>query len=303
MRLKNIAALACLALGLSSLTGSADAAPVTWNIVSSASSISLAIPNQTVTLTSTSSIVSGVFGTSLTFSMRAANPGTGSWSSTTAWTIGNRQNISGTIESDTDFTSNIQFLAGSNIDGIDSGSYAPLADGSAGTASADFGTHIFADAGLLQGGGFNLDLAFRNALYDLLSGSIPVAGGEFAANQMDFGVDNADLSYRARNGFGVAGSTFVGSIGSGAVNIGGLSTDNINGGNGNISVVGSLATLTLPITQTLVVPVDGLWDFELIVSGNIVATAVVPEPATVGMLAVGMAALTPLAVRRWRKRE
>jgi len=52
MRMKLRAGLALLAVGLIGLTGSANAAPISWFIVSSASIISLAIPNQTLTITS-----------------------------------------------------------------------------------------------------------------------------------------------------------------------------------------------------------------------------------------------------------
>lgn len=303
MRKRISAALACLAAGVIGLTGSANAAPVTWNIVSSASTISLAIPNQTLTVTSSSSIVSGVIGTSLTVSLRALNPGTASGSTPTGWTIGNKQNIQGTLDTNTDFTSSIQFLNTSSISGIDSGSYAPLADGSAGTASADFGTRIFAGIGFL--GTLNLDMAIRNVLYELNSGTLGVTGGNFAANGTDFGLDAANIAYRARNGGGLAGGSLVGLVGSGAASVGGLSTDNTNGGNGTIAVVGPNATLTLPITQQLAIPLDsgGLLTFKLNISGTVVATAVVPEPATMGMMALGLAMLAPAAVRRWKKRS
>ena len=69
-------------------------------------------------------------------------------------------------------------------------------------------------------------------------------------------------------------------------------------------VGGDLATLTIPIVQTLNIRLDNenLAIVQINVTGTIVATAIVPEPATIGMLAVGMAMLAPVAVRRWRKR-
>jgi len=97
----------------------------------------------------------------------------------------------------------------------------------------DFGTRIFAGAGLL--GTLNIDLAFRNVLYNLVSGVIPITLGSFAANQTDFGIDNADLAFKSRNGGGLAGSSFVGLVGSGAANIGGFGTNN-TAGNGSIVV-------------------------------------------------------------------
>ena len=294
---------------------SAHAAPISWSIVSSASSISLAIPNQTLTITSSSSIASGLVGTSLTVSIRALNPGTASASTPTGWTIGNTQNVSGVLQTDTDFDTFIKFLSVQDppnsdltvIDGINSGDYAPLADGSAGTAPGDFGTRIYAGAGAVLGG-LNLDFAFRNILYALSSTSaIPIDGlDQFAASSTDFGVDSANLAYRGRNGFGLGGSTFVGLIGSGAATIDALSTSNA-AGNGSLVVTpkfgGDLATLTIPITQTLAIPLDsdGLLVFKLNVSGSIVATAIVPEPGTFALLGVGLAMLAPVAVRRYRR--
>ena len=237
MRIKISVVVACLALGLVSPTNSAKAAPISWNIVSSASSISLAIPNQTLTITSSSSIVSGVLGTSLTVSLRALNPSTGTDSIPTGWTIGNSQNVAGVLQTDTDFQSYIKFLDQlpstdpTLINGIDSGSYAPLADGSAGTASGDFGAHIYAGAGITLGG-LNLDLAFRNALYLLNSGVVGTSGvlnnHTFAASDTNFGM-GANVAYRSRNGFGLGGSAFVGLLGSGAQTLNAVSTNNTAG--------------------------------------------------------------------------
>jgi hypothetical protein len=315
MQIRKCGLIALLAVSGIVASGSAHAAPISWKIVSSASSISLAIPNQTLTITSTASISPPLVGTSISVSMRALNPGTGTASTPTGWTIGNVENIFGTLQTDTDFQSFIKFLDvqdppnsdPTTIDGIDSGSYAPLADGSPGTALGDFGTRIFAGNPV---GVLNLDFAFRNMLYDLTSGVIGTSGSlnnhTFPASSTFFGVENADLAFRARNGGGLAGSAFVGLIGSGSANIGGFGTDN-TAGNGSIVVTpqvgGDLAVLTIPITQTLLIPLDsdGLLVFKLNVSGTIVATAIVPEPATVGMLALGLAMLAPVAIRRRRR--
>ena len=314
MRWKNIAALSILAAGL--IGGSVKAAPISWNIVSTASSISLAIPNQTFTITSSATIQEPLFGTSLTVTMRALNPGTGASSAPTGWTIGNKQNVSGMLQTDTDFQSYIKFLdvpdtAPNLINGIDSGVYAPLPNGSAGTASGDFGTRLFTGAGL--GGNWNLDMALRSVLYELTSDTIATSGTlnnhTFAASDTDFSLDNADIAYRSRNGGGLGGAIFLESIGSGAANVSGLTTDN-TAGNGSMIVTetpgGYLATLTVPITQSFFLSYpfrDEEIRFKVNLTGTIVATAIVPEPATSTLLAVGMAMLVPMAARRWRKRE
>lgn len=316
MRWKFSAALAILLAGAVSQSDSVNAAPVSWNIVSSASSISLAIPTQTAIVTSSSAIINGVVGTSFTVSIRALNPGTGASSAPTGWTIGNKQNVSGMLQTDTDFQSYIKFLdvpdtAPNLINGIDSGVYAPLADGSAGTASGDFGTRLYSNQSAIAS--WNLDYALRNVLYELTSDTIATSGTlnnhTFAASDTDFGFNNADIAFRSRNPGGAIGSSLIGYIGSGATNVNGLTTDN-TAGNGSMIVTmtpgGQLATLTVPITQSFFLSYpfgDEEYRFKVNLTGTIVATAIVPEPATSALLAVGMAMLVPMAVRRWRKRK
>ncbi|MBL9125393.1 MAG: PEP-CTERM sorting domain-containing protein [Planctomycetaceae bacterium] len=305
-----LSALAACALAAS---GTATAAPITWNIVSSASSVSFAIPNQTFTLTSSSSIASGLIGTSLSISLRALNPNSAASGSTpTGWTIGNKQNVSGYFATDTDFVSSIKFLNGPGanfIDGIDSGNFSPLPDGSEpGTASADIATRLYIGAGILIGG-LNLDLAFRNMLYDVSSGVIPVSSGSFNSNLASFGNLDSDIAYKARNGFGLGGGTFVDLIGSGyATELGGASTTSTGAAPGTIVVTpkigGDVAKLTLPFNIPINMALDeeGLLTLKLNVTGTLVATAIVPEPTTYALLAIGMSCMAPAAIRRWRRR-
>ncbi len=313
MRWKNIAALAILAASLIGLTGSAAAAPVNWNIISSASTIALAIPDQTLTITSSASIADGVVGTSLSIAVRALNPGTASGSAPAGWTVGNKQNVSGVLQTDTNLLGNIKFLqaqeppdnAPTIIDGITSGSYSPLEDGGPGSMPGDFATRLYFSSGPSIGG-LNIDLAFRNILYSLVSGNIPMLDGEFAANQTAFGIDNGDMAYRGRSGIGPAGPAFVALVGSGSVDIGGISSSNTSALPGTYELAPGLTpTLTVPISQSLSIPLDpnGALMLNVNVLGTIVAIHPVPEPAALGLLAVGVAMLAPVTVRRWRRRE
>lgn len=294
-------------------SGTVTAAPISWNIVSSASSVSFAIPNQTLTITSSSSIASGLIGTSLSISLRALNPNSAASGSTpTGWTIGNKQNVTGTFATDTDLTSSIKFLNGPGanyIEGIDTGNWSPLADGSEpGTASADIATRLYIGAGILLGG-LNLDLVFRNVLYDVSSGVIPISSGSFNSNPVSFGTLTEDVAYKGRSGFGLGGSTFVGLVGSGAaLDVGGASTTSTGASPGSIVITpkvgGNIAKLTLPFNIPLSYALDteGLLTLKMNVSGTLVATAIVPEPSTYALLAIGLSCLAPTVTRRIRRR-
>lgn len=318
MNCRKCVALACVAAGVLLASSKASAVPVTWTVVSSASSISLSMPNQTITITSSSPFTSSFTGlTSISVSFRALNPGTASASTPTGWTIGNKQNVSGYFATDTDYISSIKFLGGAQnitkVDGIDSGSYAPLADGSPGTASADFGVRIFGGGTVLIffSGTANVDVAFRDMIYDATSGVIPIAGGSFDSNLVTTGsYAGADLAYRARDGGGTLGSTFVGLIGSGAATLPATGTLSSGAAAGSIVITpkvgGDIATLTLPIKIPVEIPLDddGLVKFKANITGTLVGTLVVPEPTAWMLAAVGLAMLSPLAVmRRLKKRR
>jgi hypothetical protein len=76
----------------------------------------------------------------------------------------------------------------------------------------------------------------------------------------------------------------------------------------NTSTGGTLldlgGTLELTIPVSVIVPVDvGGFILSAVLTGQIVATAVVPEPGTVALLAIGGVALVPLVARRGRRRR
>ena len=248
--------------------------------------------------------------------LQAFNPNSAATATTpTGWTIGNKQNLSGSFSTDTDFVTSIKFLGGpggNQISGIDSGSYSPLADGSEpGTALADIAARLRVGVqSPTTVGGWNMDLALRNVLYSLESGVLPVTLGSFDSNLVSSGLLSEDIAYRGRNGFGVFGGILTGLVGSGTeTSAAGDSAASVGASAGSVVVVttpeGSVATLTVPFNVPITLDVQaGGFSLPIIhmnLTGTIVGAAMVPEPATVGMLAVGMAMLVPIAVRRWRR--
>jgi len=300
------------------LAGTASAAPVTWNIVSSASNVKLAIPNQVITITSSTPITAGV--TSFTVSVRALNPistatGTNNpgftGTNSTGWNSGNSQKIDGTLLTNFDpGLGTIQFLntPGTGlINGIDSGAYQPQSGGLAGTQSADYGTRIYVNNTLLfvLASNFSTDVAIRDVLYSLSSGVLPITGGAVNTAGVAFGTENgSEISFRARDGGGVLGATLAGAIPPGSSDLGPLAGVNTAAGGTVVNTGGNDYKLTVPILIPISIPLDdsGLLVFKATITGTVVATATVPEPATFAMLGIGMAALAPVAVRRFRKR-
>jgi len=277
----------------------ARGAVVSWHIVSSVSSVTLTIPNSTLTLTSTGGIT-GSAVTSATVTFRILNPGTGTTSTPTAWTIGNKQYLEGSLNSITDFSSSIQFLAPSSyIRGIDSGSYQPLADGSAGITLGGFGMRVFGGFQSIFGT-FNADVAIRNAMYALTSSSLPVDGlGQFPLNSgLQFGLDSADVAHRTRNVGGLFGSYFLGNLSSGAASLSSQVTSN-NATSGLVIGSPSWGQLTIPINVPVQISLDadGMYMLNGNLTGSIYAVCM-PEPSTYAMLAIGLAMLGPTLLRR-----
>ena len=252
-------------------------------------------------------------GTSMTVTLRALNPNSAASASTpTGWTSGNSQNISGHFATDTDFVSSIKFLNAPGaklIEGIDSVLFSPLSDGSEpGTASADFATRLYIGSGALIGG-WNMELAFRNVLYDISSGAIAISSGAFASNSVSIGTLSENLAYKSRSPFGLGGATFVGLFGSGsATNVEGTSTNSVGAADGSISLTpkvgGDVATLFLPFNIPITYALDsaGLLNLKMNLTGTLVATAIVPEPATYALLTIGMSCLVPAVLSKWRRR-
>ncbi len=302
MRMKMCAVLACLAAGALVVGDTAKAAPVTWTIVSSASTIKLSIPDGQ-TISATFAPVVGISSAVVTLRARnqtGATTGTGS-----SWTIGSTTNIEGDFLTDTDFTSSIEFLNSpfDDYDATISGSYNPQLGSpppnNALTDPGDYGVRIIASVSLL-GGLVKLNdpvfAALRDIMMQASSGAIAVTAGSFPASSMLVGVESGSLAYRGSG-------TLGGVVGSGLVALPSGTASNSKAGSGSIGIVGPLATLTYPVNAPLSFTLGPGLSFSANITGTIVATAIIPEPTTYALLGVGMAMLAPMAVRRYRKRR
>lgn len=283
MRIQKSLVVAC-AVVAALATSAANAANISWTIVSSASSITLSLPTATIS-------TSG-----LNVSLYPRNQGTtGSGGS---WSVGNKQNLAGYISTDTDFTSYVDFLEGlgaQNFQALETGAVAPLANGDTGTAPAAYGLRIHARAlfGITTG---DISAAIRDVELGLNSPSLTVTAGSFAASGINVGIDTASLAYR---GVGTIGDL----IGSGSASIDNLVSANSKAGAGSIADLGgNLRQITIPVNIPVLIDLEGVV-LNGTAIGQIVAIAVVPEPSTYAMMGIGLSMLAPMAVRRLRKRR
>jgi len=301
LRLTSLAAAAAVLLGASY----AQAGLVTWTIVSSASAVSLGIPDQALNLNGTNATV------------RIRNQG----GSSNTWNIGNKASLAGTFDTQYQDGSSIQFLFGADsITSLNSGNYRPnpAAFNAANTNTANpdgqfqnttsaagvYGSRIRASVSILT-----LDLAYIN-LYDVTSdiGSpslaltgVPAVLQTFAANGIDqFGIQAATIALDGLN----------------ALLVGQLLPDTFTGFTAVYSANGSLglATITapspildptlrrmsIPILVSATTDLDGT-PLTINTTGTIVAEAHVPEPSTLLMAGVGLVALGYHARRKLRR--
>jgi hypothetical protein len=169
---------------------------------------------------------------------------------------------SGTI--DADYTgSTIQFNS-AGADAAINGTWQPLPGGGAGSAPADYGATqpMFSVFG-----------AGRNIVFNITSGVIVVSAGNFDASQLTISPTTGDLDYRSI--LGGASTDLSGLFGSNAATA------------GNISIVGGIATLTIPVQITETLSLNSTNDTTITLAGNIVATAVVPEGSISSLLIAG----------------
>jgi hypothetical protein len=187
-----------------------------------------------------------------------------------------------TVDVDNPFAPTTIQALGSNATAAISGNWLPQAGG--GPAPGNPGVAQPANYGVLvTAGALSAYGAGRNIVFDITSGVEPVVAGAFASNQT-LTFDTGQFAVNTP----LAG-------GNDELDLSGISTPNAAAASSYI-VVGSLATLTIPISGTVV---DG--DLTTIYTGLLVATARVPEPASAvvaGTLAIGLIGFS--AIRRWR---
>ena len=159
---------------------------------------------------------------------------------------------------------NLAFLSGSVIDANTNGNWQPLANGSDGSAAADYGGKatflIF----------ITVNFAGRNLVAGLTSGALPIdAGGHFDLSTTNLTFSNGSIAYRSSTGDPAASSSIVGK--SGALT-----------GSGSLSslVQGSLTTetLTLPVNSSFLLQPDDATTINLTLTGQLVATSTFVTP-------------------------
>jgi hypothetical protein len=169
----------------------------------------------------------------------------------------------GTIKTDRS-ASGISFLAGSTIDANTNGNWKPLADGSDGSATADYGGKatflIFV----------TVNFAGRNLVAGLNSGLLPVdVSGHFDLSTATVAFASGDLAYRSSTGSPVGSASIAGK-------------------NGSLSGTGTLSslvqgtqtteTLSLPVSSTFVLQPDASTTINLTLTGQLVATSTFTTP-------------------------
>ncbi|HEY1598207.1 MAG TPA: PEP-CTERM sorting domain-containing protein [Pirellulales bacterium] len=187
--------------------------------------------------------------------------------------------LSGTLNADVT-ASTIQFLTTDNLQfGLQAVSQSPLIDGTTGSSPAQYGLNVDI-AGV--GGGV---VAARNYVADVTSGVIPVSAGAFDATKLVLTLTPGSISSYNLTFFGsTAAGFFTGSNpGNNALS------------NGTLTQVGGLETLTASVSVVAPTTVEGV-TFLGVFTGQIVATATVPEPASV--LLAGLAVGTLWLFRR-----
>jgi hypothetical protein len=267
---------------------------VSWNVESAQSQLRLAIPDQSSLLD----------GSPVPIRMRNQTGGTISWST------GTLANVGGSLLTDYQegLSSSIEFLSGGvgDLVGIDSGSYRPsLAAYAGGTTNSD---------GSASGGSFT-GAAAAPAVYGgrirATVSLVTVDAGFFSFNDLSYGLTSNPLAINPGTGTFAAMGTQFGIL-SGLLGIdlqsvllAALLPDSImalpNTLGLNSAGVGRITSpdpINQPLLRQLSLPIQvpffinfGEVPLQATLSGNLVATAIVPEPGTWALMGVGLTAL------------
>lgn len=284
-RLAVLAACVCFAVPSVSSAGL-----VGWDIDPSQSSFKLTIPDQTVTL-----------GT-ITATMRLRNQNNAAWTTNSA-------PVDGLLATDVGAgISSVEFLAGqSSLFGVNTGSYRPnpaayatnVTDtiNTAGTftntssAAGVFAARVNASVSILTlNTGY---IMFDNVTYDLSSLVTAVTGTTFAANAVNLGILDSRVGFDGIN-TGLAGQV----VGDALAYTGPISAANSGAGLGSIvDLGGNQYRITIPINMPVAVSLSGV-NLNATATGVLVGYAFIPEPATLALLAAGIAGIAIRARRR-----
>lgn len=190
--------------------------------------------------------------------------------------------------------SNIKFISTGNVQfAAQSSPVAPaFGGGYPGSAAGQYGL-LAQIPGAISGpgpGGTGL-IGARGFVGDATSGAIPLVGTTFDASQIvpDFTAGSLDYN------LSIFSTPYQGSL-----NVGGNAPNNELTG-GSLTNAGGIYTLTIPIFIESPVTVAGYTAYEQF-SGQVVATAAVPEPSTIVLGALGTVGLA-FAVVRGRRRS
>lgn len=297
-----LAAMAVLALSFTASRSSA--ALLSWTIDSTKSKLSIAIADTPINLD----------GTSLTIRIRNQTTGT---NGNNVWNIGNTAAIEGTLATDYTEGGAIEFLnnAIGAATGVNSGNYRPnaAAFNSANTNAenpdgqfqnnsqgpAVFAARARASLGLTLDAGY---LAFQDVSYDVVSGSLGLGGDPnttqtFDSSALDLGILQATI---ALDGLSII---IIGQpIPDGFTSLTNALATNTAAGGTIVNLGGDDRQLTIPVLLPLAYDLGDGIILTLNVTGQIVATATIPEPSTFMMAGVGLVSLGICARRRFRRR-
>lgn len=192
---------------------------------------------------------------------------------------------SGSLMADVTATT-IQFLDGGAMDAQDQ--LAPQQPRNGGTgftpaAAADYGFN--ADSFMTTG-----RVAFRGFVLDLTSGVLARSGTSVPSGQT-VAIEAGTVHYRWEG----LSSNEADSAGQGG------ETANNAAAAGTITTVGNIETLTIPINAPFALSVVGISDSQMTLTGQIVATRIIPEPSTASLF-TGVAAGACLLRRRHSRR-
>lgn len=290
---------ALLAVCAALVASPASASLVNWDVNPVQSSFKLTIPDQPVTL-----------GT-ITATMRLRNQ------NNTAWTQ-NSAPVDGLLATDIGAgISSVEFLGGaSSLTGVTTGTYRPNpaayntavtdATNTAGTftnttsALGVYAARVNAFFLININAGY---ISFTDVSYDVDSPVLAVTGTSFLANTTTLGLADSTINFDSVSG----GTTGIGdTIG----NTGPITAVNSGAGAGAIEACPILSgaclvaglniyKITVPVSLPVAVSLSGV-NLNGTATGSIVGYAFIPEPATFGLLAIGVAGL---AIRARRQRS